>query len=173
MWIRSEKHSLLTSAQGLFRKSYFLLGLGLLTVFIAQDVYRWPWPWLAGWQADSVYKQLSGLVLVLLLGHQWQCSVLRNQGRSERGNLLLPRHKWLGALAPLFFYAHTQHAGYAYTQVLSWAFFGVVFSGLFNCEIIHIRKPWFRPVWLIVHVGLATALLFLIGYHVVISYVYE
>ncbi|WP_374086970.1 hypothetical protein [Methylomicrobium lacus] len=157
----------------LIRKSYFGLGLGLLGAFFAQEIQRWQWPWLAGWQVDSVYKQLSGLVLIIFLGQQWHCSLLRNQGCTARGNSLLPRHKWFGALAPLFFYAHAQHLGYGYLQALSGSFFVVFFTGLFNCEIMHIRQPWFRPVWLILHVGLATALLFLIGYHVAISYVYE
>jgi len=159
--------------KSLLKKSYFGLGLGLLSVFVVQEVYRWQWPWLAGWQTDPVYKQLSGLALIVFLSQQWQCSLLRNQGYTERGNARLPRHKWLGALAPLFFYTHAQHLGYAYLQALSWAFFVVVFTGLCNCEIIRIRQSWFRPLWLILHVGLATALLFLIGYHVVISYAYE
>jgi len=155
------------------KKSYFGLGLGLFGAFVVQEVYRWQWPWLAAWQTDSIYKQLSGLALIVFLSQQWQCSLLRNQGNTALGNARLPRHKWLGTLAPLFFYAHAQHVGYGYLQALSWSFFVVFFTGLCNCEIMQIRQPWFRPLWLILHVGLATALLFLIGYHVVISYAYE
>jgi uncharacterized membrane protein len=155
------------------RKSYFWLGIGFFIAFFVQHVYRWQWPWLTVWQTQSVYKQLSGLALIVFMGHQWRCSWLRNQGQTVRGNALLPRHKWLGALAPLFFYAHAQHIGYAYMQALSGTFFAVVFTGLFNCEIVNLRRPWFRPLWLVLHIGLATALLFLIGYHIVISYTYE
>ena len=156
-----------------FSKGYFCLGLLLLTAFAIQEFGNLSWPWLAKLQTDDVYKQLSGFVLVCYLVHQWRCSLLRNQGLMQKAAKLLNQHKLMGALAPLFFYAHAQHIGYAYLQALSLVYFAIFFTGLCNVEITRIRNDWFRKIWITVHVGLATSLVFLLGYHIFISYAYQ
>jgi hypothetical protein len=161
------------SATSVFSKGYFCLGLLLLSAFALQELGAVSWPWLAKLQADNVYKQLPGFTIVGYLVHQWHCSLLRNQGLMQKAAKLLNQHKLLGALAPAFFYAHAQHIGYAYLQALSLVYFAIFLTGLCNVEITGIRKPWFRKIWITVHVGLATGLLFLLGYHVFISYAYQ
>ncbi len=91
----------------------------------------------------------------------------------QKAAKLLNQHKLLGALAPVFFYAHAQHIGYAYLQALSLVYFAIFLTGLCNVEITRIRKHWFRKIWITVHVGLATGLVFLLGYHIYISYAYQ
>jgi hypothetical protein len=160
-------------ARSAFSKGYFYLGLLLLTAFAIQEFGNLNWPWLAKLQTDDVYKQLSGFALVSYLVHQWRCSMLRNKGLMQKAAKLLHQHKLLGALAPVFFYAHAQHIGYAYLQVLSLAYFAIFITGLCNAEITRIRKHWFQKLWITVHVGLATGLVFLLGYHIYISYAYK
>ncbi|WP_322276287.1 hypothetical protein [Methylicorpusculum sp.] len=46
-------------------------------------------------------------------------------------------------------------------------------TGLFNVDTTAISNSWFHSLWVTVHVSLATALLFLMGYHVYISYAYQ
>jgi len=159
-------------ARSVFSKSYFGLGLALLTGFIWQEFGHFSWQRLAQLQADNAYKQFSGFVLAGYLASQWRCSILRNQGFMQQAAKLLNQHKLLGALAPVFFYAHAQHIGYAYLQVLSLVYFALFLTGLCNVEITGIHKQWFRRIWLTVHVGLATSLVFLLGYHIFISYAY-
>ena len=154
-------------------KGYFFLGLTLLAAFALQQISHSRWLWLTALQDDDGYKQLSGWVLVCYLAHQWHCSVLRNRGLMRAAGSILNRHKLLGATAPLFFYAHAQSLGFAYLLALSLVYFGVFLTGLFNYEISRIKKPWFRPAWITLHVGLSTGLLFLLGYHVYISYAYQ
>lgn len=156
-----------------FNKGYFYLGLALLIAFFVQEIHHWRWPWLTGLQDNDVYKQLSGFVLVAFVIHQWHCSVLRNKGLMREACRILHRHKLLGSLAPLFFYAHSQTLGFAYLQVLSWVYFTIVLSGLFNFETTHIHKSWYQPIWIIIHIGLSTVLLFLMSYHIFISYAYQ
>jgi hypothetical protein len=156
-----------------FSKGYFCLGLLLLMAFAIQELGNLSWPWLAKLQADDVYKQLSGFTLVVYLAHQWRCSILRNEGLTQKAAKLLNQHKLLGALAPAFFYVHAQHIGYAYLQALSLAYFAIFITGICNVEITHIHKHWFHNAWVTVHVGLATCLLFLLGYHIYISYAYQ
>lgn len=160
-------------AKSAFSKIYFCLGLLLLTAFALQEFGDLSWPWLAKLQADDIYKQLSGFALVGYLVHQWRCSMLRNKGLIQKAARLLHQHKLLGALAPVFFYVHAQHIGYAYLQVLSLVYFAIFITGLCNVEITHIHKHWFHNIWITVHVGLATALVFLLGYHIFISYAYQ
>lgn len=154
-------------------KSYCFVGLLAVAVFMIQAVGHWRWPWLTTLQSDDGYKQISGLALLAFIAYQWRFSVLRANGEMHRALAMTQRHKWLGALAPLLFYAHAQGFGYAYTQMLGVAFFAIVVSGLCNSEITRIRKPWFRPTWIVIHVGLSSALLFLLGYHVYITYAFE
>lgn len=156
-----------------FRKGYFYLGLLLLTAFAIQEFGNLSWLWLAKLQADDVYKQILGFTLVVYLAHQWRCSILRNEGLAQKAAQLLNQHKLLGALAPAFFYVHAQHIGYAYLQALSLIYFAIFITGLCNFEITHIHKHWFYSFWIIVHVGSATSLVFLLGYHIFISYAYQ
>jgi len=161
------------AARPAFGKGYFCLGLLLVTAFTLQELGNFTWPWLAELQADDVYKQLSGLVLVAYIARQWRCSLLRNRGLLQQAARLLKRHKLLGAMAPALFYVHAQHTGYAYTQVLSLVYFSIFLTGLFNVEITGICKDWFRKLWITVHVGLSTGLVFLLAYHIYISYAYQ
>ncbi len=156
-----------------FAKGYFYLGLALLITFAIQEFYDWRWAWLTDLQADNLYKQLSGFALLTFLAHQWHCSVLRNRGLMRKAGRILNHHKLAGSLAPVFFYAHSQALGFAYAQLLSLVYFAIFLTGLFNFEITRIRKPWFQPMWITVHVGLSTALLFLLSYHIFISYAYQ
>ncbi|MGR9046589.1 MAG: hypothetical protein ACU83N_14960 [Gammaproteobacteria bacterium] len=156
-----------------FGKIYFFLGLTLFSVFLLQQAYHWRLNWLTQLQTDNVYKQLSGFALFTFLAHQWHCSVLRSRGLMRKAGRILNRHKLIGSLAPLVFYAHTQTLGFAYLQILSLFFFAIFLTGLFNFEITRIDKVWFHPIWIIVHVSLSTGLLFLLGFHIFISYAYQ
>lgn len=160
-------------AKSVFSKGYFRLGLLLVMAFSVQELGNLTWPWLSELQSDDVYKQLSGFVLIGYLARQWRCSLLRNRGLMQQAAQLLNRHKLLGAMAPVFFYVHAQHTGYAYTQVLSLAYFGIFLTGLCNVEITGIHQDWFRKLWITVHVGLSTGLVFLLAYHIYISYAYQ
>jgi len=159
--------------RSVFKKGYFWLGLLLFAAFAIQEFGNFNWPWLAKLQANDVYKQISGFILAGYLLHQWRCSILRNEGLTQKAARLLNQHKMLGALAPAFFYAHAQHSGYAYLQALSLIYFAIFITGLCNFEITHIHKHWFHSFWIIAHVGLATGLVFLVCYHLFISYAYQ
>lgn len=168
-WKMQRTHAL----HGLTIKRYFVLGFSLLVAFIIQESYQWNWSWLTALQTDNVYQQLSGFALLIYLAHQWHCAVLRTRGLMHEAAYVLNRHKLFGAIAPLVFYAHAQHLGFAYLQVLSLTYFAIFLTGLFNYEVSHIHRQWFRPVWITVHIGLSTGLLFLLAYHIFISYSYE
>lgn len=154
-------------------KRYFWLGFFLLAALLAEQSTGWRWPALTALQADSVYKQLSGFGLLAFILQQWRLSLLRCQGGQHRAGAMLGRHKALGAMAPLLFFCHSQNLGYGYLQTLSLVFLLVFLTGLCNTEILHVRKPWFRPAWISLHVGLSTALLLLLPYHVYLSYAYK
>ncbi|MCD2450951.1 hypothetical protein GO003_011155 [Methylicorpusculum oleiharenae] len=154
-------------------KNYFYLGLILMLLLGVFIAYEWRWAWLSELQADDVYKQLSGFAILTYLAHQWHCSVLRNRGLMRLAGRLIHRHKVIGSLAPLIFFTHSQTIGFGYLQLLSLVYFALFFTGLFNVETMAIRNAWFHTLWVIVHVTLATGLLFLMGYHIYISYAYR
>jgi hypothetical protein len=154
-------------------QGYFWLGLLLLLGVCVLHGVGWRWTWLAEWQADKLYKQATGFALLAFILYQWRFSVVRAQGDPHKAAKLIGRHKWLGALAPLWLLGHSQALGYGYLAFLSLTFLLVFFTGLCNVEILKVRKPWFRPLWLVTHVGLSMALLFLASYHVYIGYAFK
>lgn len=131
------------------------LGLTLVLAFFLQDYSGFYWRWLEHLQADSTYRQLSGLGLVVFLAHQWHLSALRSRGLMRQAGALIRAHKLAGAMTPAIFYIHSQRLGYAYLGVLSGMLFAVFLSGLVHREIIRPRKPWFQALWISAHIGSA------------------
>ena len=154
-------------------KTYFWLGLACLIAFAIQQTLDWRWPLLSDWQTGSVYKQATGFGLLAFILYQWRFSVKRAQGEVRNGLAMLRRHKLLGAFAPLLFFFHSQALGYGYLELLSLAFLFVFLTGLCNVEIVTLRKHWFRPVWISLHISASMGLLFLLAYHVYLSYAFK
>ena len=154
-------------------KSYFLIGLSLMAAFLSVQVSRWRWPWLASLQADDAYKQISGFFLLGYIAFQWRLSISRAKAGTPVCRSILERHKLVGALAPLFFFAHSQQIGYAYLEALSLVYFAIFLTGLCHQEITQLHKPFLGFTWVILHVGLSVVLLFLLGYHIYTSYMFE
>lgn len=152
---------------------YFRLGLALLALPALQQIAGLRWGMLETWQADDLYKQISGFVLLGFIAHQWYFPLLRVQGAMPKAARNAGRHRRLGAWAPLFYVFHTQQTGFAYLMALSLVFFAVFLSGLCNPETTRIRGEWFRPVWVTAHVGMATLLPFIIVFHVFVTYWFE
>lgn len=153
-------------------EGYFYLGLLLLLAFFAQDIFHLKWPWLVTMQGDETYKQLSGLVLVTFIGYQWYLSVLRAKGLRQKVVHHYAGHRWVGALAPLFFYLHSHQIGYAYLFLLSTIYFGSVVLGLLNQVIVQTHNKHLYNGWMVTHVGLAVFLVMLASYHIFTSFYY-
>jgi len=153
--------------------AYFYLGLFLLLAFFAQDIFHLKWPWLVARQTDEAYKQLSGLGLVAFIGYQWYLSVLRDKRLSHKATGQYERHRWVGAMAPLFFYLHSHQIGYAYISLLSTIYFGNVVLGLLNPAILQTNRKYLFNGWMITHVGLAVFLVTLASYHIFTSFYYS
>jgi sulfoxide reductase heme-binding subunit YedZ len=154
------------------QRGYFYLGAGLLLAFFVQDAFALKWPWLASMQANEVYKQGTGFLLVLYVAHQWRLSWLRLNGCGQTKACCL-RHKQWGAIAPVLYYFHSTVVGYAYLLFLSTAFFAIVLLGLCNREILGINSRWFQKGWVIVHVSLSVLLIVLMAYHGYVAFAYE
>lgn len=154
-------------------RGYFRIGLALLVLFALQQATGLRSGVLAALQADDLYKQISGFALLGFVAHQWYFPLLRAQGKILRAARSAGLHKRLGALVPLLFIVHAQQLGYAYLMALSLAFFTVFLTGLINPETTGIRSDWFRPAWIVMHVGVATLLPFVVAYHVFTTYWFE
>lgn len=154
-------------------RGYLAVGIVALGVLVLQQAGGWRWEALAQWQDGDIYRQLTGFTLVTFVLHQWYFPWLRLQHQVARAVRGANLHKLLGAVAPLLYLLHARHTGYAYQLWLSLVFLGVFATGLINPETAGVRQPWFRAVWIPVHVGLSTALPFLVAYHVFVTYWYE
>lgn len=151
---------------------WMLTGALLIVAYLAQLMLGWRWEWLAGLQANELYKQLTGFSLALFFLMQWRLSVAR-MATAAPGARVLILHRDLGVLAPLLLYLHAITIGYAYIQVMSLAFLGLVGLGLVQQPLARINLARLNSAWLVVHVTLAALLVFLIGYHAFNAFYYE
>jgi len=148
-------------------------GLLMLGLLLAQQLAGWRWPGLDRLQTGDAYMQLSGFVLLALVAHQWYFSFLRASGQVARAAAMAEPHKLAGACAPLPLYLHSQVIGHGYLAVLSVVFLAVLATGLLNLAPAGRSRAAPRGIRVLLHVALSTGLLFLLGYHVYISYLYE
>jgi hypothetical protein len=151
---------------------WLLTGALLIAAYLAQLVFAWRWEWLAVLQANELYKQLTGLSLVLFFMMQWRLSVAR-MGSASPATRLLTLHRDQGALAPLLLYLHAISLGHAYIRVMGLAFLGLVALGLLQQPLARLNSNGLKTAWLVVHVALAAALPLLIGYHAFNAFYYE
>ena len=154
-------------------KRYFLVGLLLLGLYLYQYLAGLEWPRLQAWQADDVYKQVSGYGLLLIVLYQWRLSHVRNFTNQSIVSALLKNHKWVGAILPLPFFFHAMQPGYAYLFVLATIFLLNIFVALFNTETVKIRCRVCLFTWTLIHIVLALLTLLLVAYHVYIIYAYS
>lgn len=154
-------------------KGYFWLGLFLLAALIAQQSTGRQWTMLTGLQDNNTYKLVTGFGLFAFILYQWRFSLKRAQGEKHNAATMMSRHRLFGAMVPLAFFTHSQVLGYGYLEILSLTLLLAFFTGLFNFQIGQIHTPWYRPLWIIAHVGLSMALLLLMGYHVYINYAFK
>jgi len=154
-------------------KPYTLLGVTLLGLFFLQYGYGIKFHWLAHWQHVTLYKQLTGFMLVGYLLLQWQLGMRKMRNKTSRLTRVHHLHKWQGALAPMIYYIHSMELGYAYQLLLSGVYFGNVVVGLFNPEMLNRLPRGYRTGWLIAHIGLAVLTLALVLYHVYVTYWYS
>lgn len=151
-------------------KRYFYLGLGLLLLFVMQDVFVLKMARLEQWQAQETFKIYSGLLVVSYLLAQFILPYNRLCQMPHVVASSYQRHQWQGAVAPLFFFIHSTSIGVGYLLLLSSVYFANVLVGLFNHERIKnpIKRTQFFKGWLPLHIVLALLLLSLVGFHIYI-----
>ena len=155
------------------KKSHFIIGLALLSAFLVQDWFGLKWQGLVQMQENIIYKQLSGLLILIFIIHQWYLSVLRIRGNMKIAHQALSTHRLLGICAPLLFFLHSHSLGYAYLFFLSTLFMGNYVLGLCHPSVFHIHQTWFCNLWIVAHVTLSFILIMMVSYHIFISYWYE
>jgi methionine sulfoxide reductase heme-binding subunit len=155
------------------RESSFHLSYILLLVFVVQEAFELRWTFLMEMQKSELFKNYTGLALVIYIIHQWRLSLLRTQGRMHDARSHYPRHKQAGVWATPVFYFHSVQLGYGYLCLLSLVYLGNVGLGVFNPETVRIRKKWFYHTWLVAHISFASFLVMLISYHIFIAFSYK
>lgn len=153
--------------------AYAGVGVALVLAFAGQSLLGLEWEWLSQRQREPAYRRWSGLVLALYIAAQWLLTSLRVRQKWREAKKAYGYHKYLGVLAPVFFYAHSQRFGYAYLLLLSSVFFSTVVVGILNQELLPVRRKWFGDAWMLFHVGCSILLVLLAGFHVFISFYYS
>lgn len=148
------------------KRAYFLIGaiafLGLLVGYaIGFKVHAALPP-----RASFTYSVVTGLVLLGCILYQWMLFFARLTRQVEKSRLHYKLHRWVGTAAVVIFALHAGAFGYALVTVLAVAFAVIAVTGLFNKEVLLLRRPWLRTAWEVGHVGLSGIVLPLIALHV-------
>lgn len=157
------------------RKSLFvIIGLTLLALYIAQEVFDWKIEIVEVWQHKESYRRWSGLALSLVILFQWTLSLVRSKEKWQELSLTFKSiHNWIGAFTPLLFYIHSSDVGFAYLFVLSITFLSNFVLGSFNLDIIKSKSQIVFQGWMILHVAASFFITFLTIYHIWIVFYYE
>jgi hypothetical protein len=150
-----------------------LVGMTLVAAYAALAISDWRLAWLSALQEIELYKQLTGLVLVILFAAQWRLTAVRMKGEPRLASRFLPSHRYWGALAPVWLYLHADDLGHAYIRAMCLAFLGLVCLGLLQQLVTRLHRSWLTSIWLVTHVALAAMLIPLIGFHAFNSFYYE
>lgn len=148
------------------RKRYFAIGaaalvvlaMGLAAGFSARLALPKP--------ASFAWSVSTGLILLGCILYQWLLFFARLTRRAADVRRHWQSHRYVGAAAVVLFVLHAGAIGYAMISVLALSFLVVAVTGLFNTEVLILRKPWMRQAWEIGHVGVSGILMPLIGLHV-------
>lgn len=156
------------------RNGYLYIGIGLFLLYVVQEALDVRWSYLLALQQVESYKRWSGLVLLVFIALQWSLTLVRAKKKWEhRSAAFMDIHKWMGALSPLAFYAHSMKLGYAYLMVLSITFFANVLIGFINLDVVKAKAYWYFQAWMIVHVALSLAISMIAFYHIWIVFYYQ
>lgn len=152
----------------------WLVGVALSIAFLVQAFWAWHWPWLKTLQQNELYRQWSGVFLLLYLIGQFLLPLARRYGSRPLQRRYYRWHHWQGALAPLIYYFHSMQLGYAYLLLLSIVYFANVLVGLSSAEVslkyVTIRN--YAYYWLILHISLSLLTVALVFYHIYIVLAY-
>jgi hypothetical protein len=130
---------------------------------LAQALLAIEWPLLARWQEIESYKLSSGALLAAFLLGQWFLTLARVRGwRLARGAHVW--HQRLGAVAPVFLFAHSTRFGFGYLLMLSGVFLLNTCLGCLSPRVLPRLRGYFK-VWLPAHIALSVTLVILAGYH--------
>lgn len=153
-------------------KTFIYVGILLLAAFIGQDVLPLKWAWLEAIQQNETYKQLTGFVLFLFIAEQWYLSILRAKGKTQISRRFITIHKYLGVLAPVFFYVHATQLGHAYLLLLSLVYLSNAAMGYTHHKYWNIKSKYYSYFWMITHVSLSVFVVVLMAYHIFIAFYY-
>ncbi len=154
-------------------KAFIYAGVLLLAAFIGQDVFSLKWAWLEAIQRNELYKQLTGFALFIYIAEQWYLSILRTRGKTRISRRFITIHKYLGVLAPVFFYIHSTQLGHAYLFLLSLVYLSNAAMGYTHHKYWNIKSKYYSYFWMITHVSLSVFVVVLMAYHMFIAFYYS
>lgn len=148
------------------KKRYFLAGAGALAALaLALSTGMRAGPMLPK-EVSFAWSVTTGLALLACVLSQWLLFAARLTGRNKDAIRHYRHHRTIGVAALVLFVLHAASMGYAALSVMVAAFLTVSITGIFNPEVVLFGRPWMKPVWSFLHIGLAGLILPLALLHV-------
>ena len=143
----------------------------LCLLFMLQCYYNLSPQWLVDLQANNLYKQITGFLLIACVLYQWRLAFARSQGRKSN-TVAKSDHRFYGALLPIVYFIHSVEIGYAYQAVISLALLSNCIVGGCNPITLKIKHKHYYSSWLLLHIALSVIILPLSLYHLYVVYAY-
>lgn len=151
------------------------IGITLLGLYTLQYFYPIEFSFLENLQNNSMYRHWSGLVLFLLILHQWLLPIYRvvydMQGETLEKKINF--HNWVGVTSPLVFFLHSTKPDYGLLLILTVLFFLNLLFGLLN--FIKTKKKHIRlfRFGIAMHILLSAAILLISLLHIWLVFYYN
>lgn len=148
------------------KKRYFVVGSAALAMLVAGILAGFSLRHALPKSAGFAWSVSTGLILLACVCYQWMLFFARLTNRTADARRHWNRHRHVGVAAIGLFLLHAGALGYAVVSAMAAAFLVVAVTGLWNTEVVILRKPWLRKAWEIGHVGVSGLLMPLIALHV-------
>jgi sulfoxide reductase heme-binding subunit YedZ len=151
------------------------IGLILLVLYTLQYFYPVKFSFLENLQNNSIYRNWSGLVLFMLILHQWLLPIYRvvydmkGQALEKKQKI----HNWLGVVSPLVFFLHSTKPDYGLLLILSVLFFLNLSFGLLICVRSSNKHIKYHQIGIAIHILISFAIMLLAFLHIWIVFYYN
>ena len=114
----------------------------------------------------KIYGIVTGTLVAMALVWQWRLYLRRSLRATQSYVAEVSLHKWIGSVTLLLLVVHAGSFGVNLSFVMSSLILVIVYTGLVHLLTNRLGYASFRHIWEWTHIGLAAALIPLVGIHI-------
>jgi hypothetical protein len=153
---------------------YLIVGPALILLYAIQYIFHVQAHALIVLQNDIPFKIGTGILLLLLILLQWGLAFVRTVNlKLKYSDTSLSFHQWLGAVSPLFLYAHSVEMGNGYLIILTLVFIFNLMLGFLSVGRIRSTHIIYFKTLCSLHIIFSVSVLALTLFHIAVVLYFE